>query len=362
FQDFRLSLPLITSSSKIHNSSSSFTKPTPPDDVKRKNPRVYSYSPISRTRLTVPKRQFSPEPVRKTAKILIGPRRVTETVHLSDLTKILCKLKAGEFSLPSGFTLKYRKRFADEPKSETMSLNLQDDRDSNDSVQLSFENNVENESKNETSAIFDTAVNAEYAVISEQKEETEISNLPSESKHRRGRKRLNINPTAEKILPANSIVETPIHHTVREESPTPLNIPISKTVKGKPRKRTALIKLKRGKPRKNFIFHATANENTPNSDSSGNVPSSSTLSPSKTSVKDSNRKLASSASKSTVFVTNVPHSLSHGENYGSETDEHEDSKIEVLDSGMSVIFSNKDRAQTGNARKVDDIFDAVKDD
>ncbi|OZC05864.1 hypothetical protein X798_07160, partial [Onchocerca flexuosa] len=268
---------------------------------------------------------------------LIGPRRVTETVHLSDLTKILCKLKAGEFSLPSGFTLKYRKRFADEPKSETMSVNLQaftfqslnlimkftfsDDRDSNDSVQLSFENNVENESKNETSAIFDTAVNAEYAVISEQKEETEISNLPSESKHRRGRKRLNINPTAEKILPANSIVETPIHHTVREESPTPLNIPISKTVKGKPRKRTALIKLKRGKPRKNFIFHATANENTPNSDSSGNVPSSSTLSPSKTSVKDSNRKLASSASKSTVFVTNVPHSLSHGENYGSETDE-----------------------------------------
>lgn len=57
--------------------------------------------------------------------VLIGPRRITETINLSDLTKILSKLKAGEFSLPSGFTLKYRKRFADESKSETFSVNFQ---------------------------------------------------------------------------------------------------------------------------------------------------------------------------------------------------------------------------------------------
>lgn len=44
---------------------------------------------------------------------------------MSDLTKILRKLKAGEFSLPSGFTLKYKKRFPDESKSETLSVNLQ---------------------------------------------------------------------------------------------------------------------------------------------------------------------------------------------------------------------------------------------
>lgn len=43
--------------------------------------------------------------------------------------------------------------------------------------------------------------------------------------------------------------------------------------------------------------------------------------------------------------------------------QHEDSKIEVLDSGTSVIFSNTvDRAQTSSARKMNDIFDAVKDD
>lgn len=68
FQDLKLSLTSTTPPPKIGDSYSVFTKPTPPDDVKRKNPRVYSYSPISRTRLTVPKRQFSPEPVRKTAK------------------------------------------------------------------------------------------------------------------------------------------------------------------------------------------------------------------------------------------------------------------------------------------------------
>ncbi|KAM3716404.1 Protein sumv-2 [Dirofilaria immitis] len=300
--DFRLSLPLTTPSPEIRDSSSIFTKPTPPDDTKRKNPRVYSYSPISRTRLTVPKRQFSPEPVRKTAKILIGPRRVTETVHLSDLTKILCKLKAGEFSLPHGFTLKYKKRFADESKSETVSVNLQvnisDGRDLDDSLQLSSESNIE-----------------------------------------------------KKIFPINSIAET---HAVREESPTPLNISISKTARGKPRKRAALIKLKRGKSHKNLIFHISASENTSNSDSSKNVPL--TLSSSETFIKDPSRESSSNASKSTVYV-------SHDGNHGDGSDEHEDSKIEVLDSGMSMIFSNVvDRTETGNAGKMDDIFDAVKDD
>ncbi|MCP9257058.1 DB module [Dirofilaria immitis] len=349
--DFRLSLPLTTPSPEIRDSSSIFTKPTPPDDTKRKNPRVYSYSPISRTRLTVPKRQFSPEPVRKTAKILIGPRRVTETVHLSDLTKILCKLKAGEFSLPHGFTLKYKKRFADESKSETVSVNLQlllpnfkivmkfsisDGRDLDDSLQLSSESNIESESKNETSVKFNASVNIEHIVISEQKEETGTSKSHDQSKHRRGRKRLNMNSTTEKIFPINSIAET--HATAR----------------GKPRKRAALIKLKRGKSHKNLIFHISASENTSNSDSSKNVPL--TLSSSETFIKDPSRESSSNASKSTVYV-------SHDGNHGDGSDEHEDSKIEVLDSGMSMIFSNVvDRTETGNAGKMDDIFDAVKDD
>lgn len=69
YQDFADSIAS-TPPPKIDDSSTVFAKPTPPDDLKRKNPRVYSYSPISRTRLTVPKRQFSPEPTRKTSKSL----------------------------------------------------------------------------------------------------------------------------------------------------------------------------------------------------------------------------------------------------------------------------------------------------
>ncbi|EJD73905.1 hypothetical protein LOAG_18707 [Loa loa] len=307
----RLLMALTTPAPKIDDNSSVFTKPSPPDDVKRRNPRVYSYSPISRTRLTVPKRQFSPEPVRKTAKILIGPRRITETVHLSDLTKILCKVKVGEFSLPSGFTLKYRKRFMDESKSETISVNLQG-----------------------------------------------ASKPPDH--YRRGRKRLNVNSTAGKIFSANSVAETPVRHVAKEESPTPLNISISKTAKGKPRKRAALIKLKRGKPRKNFTFHVSG-ENTPDSGSPKNAPL--TLCSSITSLKDSNLESAQNASLSTACVTGVSHSLCCSDGRGNEADEHEDSKIEVLDSGMSVIFNNTvDGSQTNSTRKMDDIFDAVKDD
>uniref|UniRef100_A0AAF5PT77 Bm4368 n=2 Tax=Wuchereria bancrofti TaxID=6293 RepID=A0AAF5PT77_WUCBA len=366
FQDsvgLKPSLTLTTSPPKIDDSCSVFTKPTPPDDVKRRNPRVYSYSPISRTRLTVPKRQFSPEPARKTAKILIGPRRITETVHLSDLTKILCKVKAREFSLPFGFTLKYRKRFVDESKSETVSLNLHDGRDSDDvnSLHLSSENDVENESKKETSAVLDIAMNTEHIAISAQKEdEIGTSKSHNESKHRRGRKRLNVNSTARKISSANSIAETPVRYAVKEESPTPLNISISKTAKGKPRKRAALIKLKRGKPRKNFTFHIAVGENTPNSSLPKNVPL--TLSSSETSLKDSNRESTPSASQSTAQVTNVSHSLCYSDDRGNETDEHDDSKIEILDSGTSMIFNNTDQAQTSGARKMDNIFDTVKDD
>ncbi|KAL3986008.1 hypothetical protein ACH3XW_41010 [Acanthocheilonema viteae] len=351
--DLRLSLTLITPSQKVDNTSSTFAKPTPPDDVKHKNPRVYSYSPISRTRLTVPKRQFSPEPVRKTTKIMIGPRRITETIHLSDLTKILRKLKAGEFSLPCGFTLKYRKRFADESKSETLSISLQDGRDLDDvnSLQLSSENDTENESKKTSSAIHGTAMNIEHITTSEQKEDKiETSKSSDEWKCRRGRKRLNVNSTRRKFS-ADSIVETPARHAEKEESPTPLNISISKTTKGKPRKKAALIKLKRGKPRKNLLFHLAVGENTPNSGLPNSVPL--TLSSSETSLKDSNRESAPSALQSRACVTSVSQLLCHSSDRGNGADEHEDSKIEILDSGTSVIFSNMvDRIQT----------DAVKDD
>ncbi|VDN90986.1 unnamed protein product [Brugia pahangi] len=355
------SLTLTTPPPEIDDSYSIFTKPTPPDDVKRRNPRVYSYSPISRTRLTVPKRQFSPEPARKTAKILIGPRRITETVHLSDLTKILCKVKAREFSLPFGFTLKYKKRFADESKSETVSLNLHDGRDSDDvnSLQLSSENDVENELKKETSSILDIAMNTEHVAISAQKDEIGTSKSHNESKYRRGRKRLNMNSTTRKISSTSSAA-IPIRYAVKEESPTPLNISISKTTKGKPRKKAALIKLKRGKPRKNFAFHIAVDENTPNSSLPKNDPL--TLSSSETSLKDSNREPAPVASQSTAHVTNVSHSLCYSDDRGNETDEHDDSKIEVLDSGMSMIFNNANQAQTSGARKMDNIFDTEKDD
>lgn len=133
-----------------------------------------------------------------------------------------------------------------------MRYSFSDGKDSDiNSLQLSSENDVENESKNETSVMLDIAMNIEkHAATSEQKEGgTGTSKSPDESKHRRGRKRFNVNST-ELISPANSIAETPMRHTVKEESPTPLNISISKTSKGKPRKRAALIKLKRGKPRK----------------------------------------------------------------------------------------------------------------
>ncbi|CAG9540512.1 unnamed protein product [Cercopithifilaria johnstoni] len=358
--DLGLPLTLITPPSKIDDSSNIFTKPTPPDDVKRKNPRVYSYSPISRTRLTVPKRQFSPEPTRKATKILIGPRRITETIHLSDLTNILRKLKAGEFSLPSGFTLKYRKRFADESKSETLSINLQDGRDSDDvnSLQLSSENDVENESKNVTSTIFGIATNTEHIIISKQKkDEIEISKLPDAWKCRRGQKRLNVNSSTGKLLSSSSNAET-ARHVVKEESPTPLNISISKTAKGKPRKRAALIKLKRGKPRKNFIFHPAVGENTLNSDLPSSVPL--TLSSSETLLKDSNRESAPSASQFTAYVAGASHSVCHSGSHGHEIDEHENSKIEVVDSGTSVMFSNMmDQTQTG-AVKDDDYDDCER--
>lgn len=114
------------------------------------------------------------------------------------------------------------------------------------SLQLSSENDVENESKIVTSAI-----NNEHITIPEQKEdEIQTSKSPDELKRRRRRKRLSVNPAKGKLFSASSVAETTARHAAKEESPTPLNISISKTAKGKPRKRAALIKLKRGKPRK----------------------------------------------------------------------------------------------------------------
>lgn len=41
----------------------------------------------------------------------------------------------------------------------------------------------------------------------------------------------------------------------------------------------------------------------------------------------------------------------------------EDSKMEILDSGISAVFSNKsDQAQNRTIKKMNDIFDVVKDD
>uniref|UniRef100_A0A915PQM1 Bm4368 n=1 Tax=Setaria digitata TaxID=48799 RepID=A0A915PQM1_9BILA len=305
-----------------------FTKPTPPDDVKRRNPRVYSYSPISRTRLTVPKRQFSPEPARKVAKVLIGPRRVTETIRLSDLTKILCSMKIGEFSLPLGFTLKYKKRFVGELNPDTAFMDsLKDDKDPDDisSLQLSSENDVENESKNKTSVVPDVAVNAERTIVFEQKkDEAGTSNSPQQLK-RRGRKKLKVNSVRREIFPDDTETIPTLEPVVKDESPTPLNISISKTAKGKPRKRAALIKLKRGKPRKNFTFDIGV---TGSAQNFGSLISSS----SETSLKDSVR-------------------------------EHEDSKVEILDSGMSAVFSGTAiRVQADNSRKMDNIFNVVKED
>lgn len=116
------------------------------------------------------------------------------------------------------------------------------------SLRLSSESDVENESKKETSLIHGIAINA-----SEQKDGTGKSKSPEEPNHRLVRKGSNVNRIAGKIS-AKSTSETSVRHAVKEQSPTPLNISISKTTKGKPRKRAALIKLKRGKPRKKWEF------------------------------------------------------------------------------------------------------------
>ncbi|VDK70482.1 unnamed protein product [Litomosoides sigmodontis] len=353
--DVRFSPSLTTPPPNTDNGSSTFTKPTPPNDGKRRNPRVYSYSPISRTRLTVPKRQFSPEPARKATKTLAGHRRITETIRLSDLTKILRKLKGGEFSLPSGFTLKYRKRYADESKSETLSVNLQDNKDSDDinSLQLSSENDVENDSKN-VSFVCDTAMNTERNTVFEQKDDVGTPKSPDESKCRQGQKRLTVNPTTGKLFSTTSSAQSPTRHVVKDESPTPLNISISKTTKGKPRKRAALIKLKRGKAHKNLAFHLSADESTSKSGLPNSVPL--TLSSSEISLKDSSRESALSASQSTVYAKSGSQTLCYSGVCGNDTNEHENSKIEVLDSGTSAIFSKMvDRTRTDTVK--DDDYD-----
>lgn len=53
-----------------------------------------------------------------------GPRRVTEIILLTDLTKILQQLEPEEFSLPHDITAKFRRRLLDESKTD-VSVELQ---------------------------------------------------------------------------------------------------------------------------------------------------------------------------------------------------------------------------------------------
>lgn len=136
-----------------------------------------------------------------------------------------------------------------------MKFSFSDGKDSDDvnSLQLSSENDVENDSKN-VSFVRGISMNTECITVFEQKDEIGTSKSPDESKCRQGQKRLSMNLSTGKLLSVSSSAETPTRRVVKEESPTPLNISISKTTKGKPRKRTALIKLKRGKARKKYEF------------------------------------------------------------------------------------------------------------
>uniref|UniRef100_A0A915BSY1 KAT8 regulatory NSL complex subunit 3 n=1 Tax=Parascaris univalens TaxID=6257 RepID=A0A915BSY1_PARUN len=88
-----------------------FVKPTMPSITRLKPPRIYSSEPISRSRLTIPKRRFSPEPESKYAKVLPGLRRpAIEIVELAELKRIIRMTPLTEFDLPINFTPKQKKR------------------------------------------------------------------------------------------------------------------------------------------------------------------------------------------------------------------------------------------------------------
>lgn len=88
-----------------------------------------------------------------------------------------------------------------------------------------------------------------YKIEEKEKEFSEKEKLTKKPKRRRiGQSRSKLIGQANFSI--DSIDESTSQPVAKEESPTPLNIPILMTTKGRPRKRAALIKLKRGKIRK----------------------------------------------------------------------------------------------------------------
>ncbi|VDN03426.1 unnamed protein product [Thelazia callipaeda] len=358
-------LPMVLSSPDIDQSSSSFAKPSPPCcDGKRRNPRVYSYDPVSRTRLTVPKRQFSPNP-KKGTKLLTATKKVVETINLTDLTKILCTLDAVEFSLPPDFTAKFRKRPMSETRSESVLVTSKEDKSIDDEnlPHASSQALVSgNDSKAVGSIIGIAPINTEQVLINQ---EEDMKVCTSNRQLKRQCKRRDIADSAsEDFSSVNFSVETQIEDVVKEESPTPISISIPKSIRGKPRKRTGLIKLKRGRLHKSFQFRdAIDKENASTNDASKSVMSA--LLPDASS-EDSCNEPGLSVSQTVDQESSDSHDCSSqkvGDNIRVDN-EGENSGTEILVSDMSEVLSDSvaNRTQNNASEETIDTVDATKDD